>query len=214
MNEMVSALDSRKALGPKICEGCGAKYWNTKLVKPSQWKARTHCSSSCPARTKPRQTMWDDKRTARLVKLIESGLSSPQIAKALGCSKGSVVGKAHRIGIPVGRSRNCTVRRPRRKALARPQFSGTHVEPQGVSLAPVNACRADILPALDLPAYEPPAPEDRLSILHVSNKTCRFPLDDGPDYSFCGDTPEPGKPYCAHHCAVAYRPIVEKERAA
>lgn len=158
---------------------------------------------------------WTERQVEELVSAVKSGLSAGQCAVRINKSRNACISKARRIGMHFDsesqkRDQIRAANGKFKRALARPQFSGTHVEPQGVSLAPVSACRADILPDLGLPAYEPPAPERGLSILHVSNKTCRFPLDDGPDYHFCGAAAKGGSPYCAAHHKVAY--ISEQKR--
>lgn len=54
---------------------------------------------------------------------------------------------------------------------------------------------------------EPPkAPPPRLG-----GRSCLWPVGDPrqPDFHFCGEPVEPGKPYCASHCALAYHRKVE-----
>ena len=40
-----------------------------------------------------------------------------------------------------------------------------------------------------------------------SGKACLWPVGDPktPEFHFCGAPTEPGRPYCASHCAVAYQ---------
>ena len=42
-------------------------------------------------------------------------------------------------------------------------------------------------------------------------RACSWPVGDPkePDFHFCGAGIEPGRPYCAHHCAQAYQRKVE-----
>jgi GcrA cell cycle regulator len=42
----------------------------------------------------------------------------------------------------------------------------------------------------------------------LSDRTCRWPVGDpgNSDFFFCGAQPFRNKPYCAAHCARAYRP--------
>ena len=58
--------------------------------------------------------------------------------------------------------------------------------------------------ALEAP---PPAPNTSTRVAsHVGSKTCSWPMGDPkqPGFHFCGEPAEAGKPYCAHHCHVAY----------
>ena len=42
---------------------------------------------------------------------------------------------------------------------------------------------------------------------------CSWPNGDPgkPNFRFCGKPAEPGKPYCAHHCEIAYVPGTKKK---
>jgi hypothetical protein len=43
----------------------------------------------------------------------------------------------------------------------------------------------------------------------LMNRDCRFPLtspEPNEPHLFCGSPAADGKPYCAAHCALAYRP--------
>src|SRR5262245_58744773 len=46
-----------------------------------------------------------------------------------------------------------------------------------------------------------------VSLLELTEKTCRWPLGDPriPDFGFCGATPVAGQPYCVHHLRLAHR---------
>jgi GcrA cell cycle regulator len=41
---------------------------------------------------------------------------------------------------------------------------------------------------------------------HAGSKSCSWPVGDPkqPGFHFCGEPAEPGRPYCANHCHVAY----------
>ena len=66
----------------------------------------------------------------------------------------------------------------------------------------------------------PPAPPRRLvpakpsaeiagktSLLDLNDRICKWPLGHPgePDFHFCGDTVNPGFPYCVAHCGLAYQ---------
>lgn len=46
---------------------------------------------------------------------------------------------------------------------------------------------------------------ERVTILRLNGKTCRWPIGDvgAPDFHYCGAKPEPGRSYCAYHCGIA-----------
>jgi GcrA cell cycle regulator len=54
----------------------------------------------------------------------------------------------------------------------------------------------------------------RRSLLDLDSRTCRWPVHDpaAPDFFFCGAQSAFGRPYCATHCARAYRAQGETPR--
>ncbi len=52
-----------------------------------------------------------------------------------------------------------------------------------------------------------PAKNGGISLLELTEKTCRYPYGDPkkPNFHFCGSNCLPGLPYCAEHAAVAYQ---------
>ena len=58
-------------------------------------------------------------------------------------------------------------------------------------------------------------PEDqRISLLQLSESTCKWPIGDPltPDFYFCGQHSEEGKPYCEFHSRRAYHQIEKRKR--
>ena len=106
----------------------------------------------------------------------------------------------------------------------------------GLSNEPLNAAtRATRLATPKLPATRPPAPKPlaprpalrkyqdapaptpiRVSLVDLAHDQCRWPLGDpvaDEDFAYCGSPVHPEKPYCAGHCAMAYRGPIVRERA-
>ena len=61
---------------------------------------------------------------------------------------------------------------------------------------------------LDIPV------EKRLTLLQLNEHTCKWPIGDPltPDFYFCGNHSEEGKPYCEFHSRRAYHQIDKKRR--
>jgi len=64
---------------------------------------------------------------------------------------------------------------------------------------------------LGLPPRRPPAPPkaentDVVRLETLTSGMCSWPIGEPGDegFQFCGEPAVEGKPYCAHHCAVAY----------
>lgn len=49
----------------------------------------------------------------------------------------------------------------------------------------------------------------RVSLLDLTERTCKWPIGDptDDDFAFCGLSCVPGKPYCENHVAVAFQPM-------
>jgi GcrA cell cycle regulator len=68
-----------------------------------------------------------------------------------------------------------------------------------------------------LPAPEPLRLVDlpkggRVTILHLSDKTCKWPIGDPgqEEFCFCGHGPRVGSPYCEYHARLAYQPLQDR----
>lgn len=58
-----------------------------------------------------------------------------------------------------------------------------------------------------VPARPSPEIAGKTTLLELSDKICKWPLGHPgePDFHFCGDTVNPGFPYCVAHCGQAYQ---------
>lgn len=58
-----------------------------------------------------------------------------------------------------------------------------------------------------VPAKPSPEIADKTSLLDLNDRICKWPLGHPgePDFHFCGDTVNPGFPYCVQHCGQAYQ---------
>jgi hypothetical protein len=75
----------------------------------------------------------------------------------------------------------------------------------------------DATPYIDDPLVDTDIPPpQRRSFLELTSHTCRWPIGDpsNSDFFFCGAEPSQHKPYCAAHCARAYRPRQQMSRRA
>ena len=145
---------------------------------------------------------WNDERIARLKFLWASGLSASEIANAMGgISRGSVLGKVHRLGL----SGRATVWKrigpppgafglPTKKKSTRPRSEGL---PRSLakSVAPIP----------------PPTPDDVPTMtfddLEWNDGRCRWRIDKefrGQPYGFCGGEVVPGFSECLKHAKRKY----------
>jgi GcrA cell cycle regulator len=161
---------------------------------------------------------WTEERVEMLKKLWSDGLSASQIAGRLGMgvTRNAVIGKVHRLNL-AGRAtqpRNTQPRAPREPRV--PGIPRTHAP--SMPIAGSNALKA--LPRESIPRPLPlPEPKPlrlvengRITILHLSDKTCRWPIGDPgtEEFCFCGHGPREGSPYCEYHARIAYQPAQER----
>jgi GcrA cell cycle regulator len=119
--------------------------------------------------------VWNDERLSELKKLWAKGLSISQIGEALGVSRNSIAGKAHRLGLPK--------------------------RPSPISKRKVEKVK----PELPLEEQDLPLRLELRQLIWSRSKCCwptGDPKKNG--FVFCSDTVVPGKPYCLAHCQEAY----------
>ena len=119
--------------------------------------------------------VWTDERLNELRKLWAEGLSISQIGEALGVSRNSIAGKAHRMGLPKRPSPISKSKAEKAEAII---FGDQQNLPLRLELRQLEWSRSKCCwPTGD-------------------------PKKNG--FVFCGDTVVPGKPYCLPHCREAY----------
>ncbi len=158
-----------------------------------------------PRRKKPtgRAHVVDGRGGRDFKKLALEGRSATLIAATLGApTRNAVIGKANRIGIRLNGDGRSTS--PSRTAAA----------PRVAPLATVSLCA---------PAHTRREPERkrawtfaeaevgemrRLRFEEASALACRWPIGEpgAADFAYCGLDAAQGRPYCAGHCRMAYRP--------
>ena len=182
---------------------------------------------------------WTEERVELLKKLWLEGLSASQIAGVLGegVTRNAVIGKVHRLKLS-GRAKP-TSSAPRVRSAMRPAASRRVVTPSsggrssgigaimkarsmgggGGSIQGATALKMnedlDIDVEMAPQAAELFIPEDkRLSLLQLSEETCKWPIGDplAAGFYFCGQHSEEGKPYCEFHARRAYHQVDKKRR--
>ena len=138
-------------------------------------------------------TFWTDKRIEQLKKLYEEGLSCGEIARRFGngCSRNAVIGKVHRLKLPL---RQIVKTKPAKI-------------PRQAALKPITQVRK-IAALIAEPL--PPANQNDVarvkSLFDLEPHHCRWPVDvEGQKWpGYCGDQKIIGLSYCACHVRRAY----------
>ncbi|GGA62849.1 GcrA family cell cycle regulator [Pelagibacterium lentulum] len=182
---------------------------------------------------------WTDERVALLKKLWMEGLSASQIAAELsgGVTRNAVIGKVHRLKLSA-RAKPTNVapraKAPRPSAPRRPSSGGGGISRTATTSATnassqrrttaaptlgATALKMDMAPEMELEVSAKTADliipvEERVSLLQLTEKTCKWPIGDpmNPDFHFCGRHSDEGKPYCEFHSRRAYHQIERKKR--
>jgi GcrA cell cycle regulator len=178
---------------------------------------------------------WTEERVELLKKLWLEGLSASQIAGVLGdgVTRNAVIGKVHRLKLsgrakpassaprarttprPSGGVRRAstpssgatlTAMMKRRNLAAAPTMGAT-------ALKPSEEYETEVYVAPQVQELHIPV-EERLTLLELNENTCKWPIGDPltPDFYFCGQHSEEGKPYCEFHSRRAYHQIEKKKR--
>ena len=177
---------------------------------------------------------WTDERVEKLKELWTEGMSASQIAKVLGgVTRNAVIGKVHRLGLSNrtegGESKPADTPKPKAAATPKPAEPVEASKPEPVAEAPVPAPvmrrNAPVIRDATQPrAPGAPTPEEeaaratlaeiekfakRISLLELTERTCKWPIGDPTEdnFAFCGLECVPGKPYCEYHVAVAFQPM-------
>ena len=160
---------------------------------------------------------WTEDRVEQLKKMWAEGLSASQIAAKLagGVTRNAVIGKVHRMGLS-GRVTRTRVSTPRTRKTREPSHPGRPAPAEASNnayrssgnnaLKPVASVKPEPIPdpvpirVADIPVGE------RVTILMLSDKTCRWPIGDpsSEDFCFCGKTPKDGVSLLCRPCAVSY----------
>ena len=134
---------------------------------------------------------WSDETVLRLKELWGEGHTTAEIGRRLGVTKNAVVGKVRRLKLiarpnPVIRKiTEAASAAPRSRVPAKPGNADESVRTKSAGASPART--------------SPPIQGRRVM-------ACCWPIGTPgrPDFRFCGDSAQPGRPYCAAHADLAY----------
>lgn len=147
---------------------------------------------------------WTDEDDARLRQLIEEHLSYAQIGEIVGRSKGSCIGRAHRLGIHNSKTKPM----PKKKVAEAVSRAVSSLFPP----RPVNTQDNAPVPLYPQPeASTTPLGKPR-TLMQLQPHHCRWPVSgERAETLFCGAVRETmTRPYCAEHHLVAWRPSPDR----
>lgn len=145
---------------------------------------------------------WTEKMVEDLRQMWLEGLTASEIAKNLGVSKNSIVGKVHRL---------CLTARPspiKKKDADILEAKVSQEQTTDSENAPVEVqeqtCVAEVSESAAVEKSTEPALG--IKLVNLDSHTCRWPLGDPRDdnFGFCGKKVRAGQTYCDEHSVMAY----------
>ena len=142
---------------------------------------------------------WTPEKVEILKEQWARGASVLAIAVMVGSSRNAVIGKAHRLKLPVheGARRRPDVsrKRPAKKPKAKPRLGRKRrtralSTPQGAPLPP--------------PPPPPPAASQPIEFADLLRHHCRYPVTADAPFLFCGYSRQEKSAYCSVHHALSH----------
>ena len=134
---------------------------------------------------------WTDEMVDKLRQMWTEGKTATEIAKELGVTKNSIVGKVHRL---------CLTARPSPiKSKDEEPVEKAEVEKEIPEEAEENV-------------EEKHKSSCHVKLVELDSHTCRWPLGDprDEDFCFCGKKVRMGQTYCEEHANMAYVKATKK----
>ena len=151
---------------------------------------------------------WTDERVEILTKMWAEGNSASQIAKELGgVTRNAVIGKVHRLGLSNRATTNTANKSDTKTKTA--TKSSTKAKQKARKIEATEPSASEISPEALARVNEIEKKAKKLSLLELTEKTCKWPVGDPAteDFWFCGLATQSGKPYCEAHVGVAFQPM-------
>jgi hypothetical protein len=167
---------------------------------------------------------WTPELVARLRALWKQGIPTSQMARLLGpaVTKNSVIGKVHRLRLPLRNNPWGGRRGTHARGVKRPTQHHRKKKPRQIAAkAPLDASlplpvpdtpKPPPPPPAPLPAPPRPIPQRRMppggwTLLDLGHGQCHWPLNSPPRgsvYIFCGDPTFNGTSYCEEHHRIGF----------
>ena len=149
---------------------------------------------------------WTEEMIDSLKQMWKEGLTTTEIAKRLGVSKYSIVGKVHRLNL---KARPSPIKKKEEVAVAEP----VSVKEETVKQAAKPIKKINISP-VNVSTEKSKKETSYLKLTELDNHTCRWPIGDPRDdnFCFCGKSIRSGQTYCEEHAAIAYVKPLKKEK--
>lgn len=144
---------------------------------------------------------WTDEMVEGLRQMWDEGLTANEIAKRLGVSKNSIVGKVHRL---------CLKARP--SPIKRKDVVEETVVDNVQEVVPETEVVVEKTIEVTVKKNKKSEKNGNIKLVELDSHTCRWPLGDprDDDFCFCGKKIRLGQTYCDEHSTLAYVKAIKK----
>lgn len=160
---------------------------------------------------------WTVEREDLLKKLWLQGLSASQIAYMMeGFTRNAIIGKAHRLNLPK-RSPSTSARPKTRRTRSKPSLARIAGSTSATARLPMSPCESRYYSLADLELersifeteHASVSAEDRITLLTLGSRTCKWPIGDpgDADFHFCSREAQSSGSYCSFHHRLAYQGV-------
>lgn len=153
---------------------------------------------------------WTTEMIEGLKKMWKRGLTTNEIAKELGVSKNSIVGKVHRLNLT---SRPSPIKKKDGEddlevveTSFEESFEQESVKTSASAPKAVNTSKEAAPEVVQLNVETELKKRRCIQLSELDSHTCRWPIGDPKDdhFCFCGNKVRAGQTYCDEHAAIAY----------
>ena len=144
---------------------------------------------------------WTTQQVNKAVSMWKEGNTATEIARRISKSRNAVIGKLNRLGV--------------KKPNTTTSMGTSQIKDGGQITSSTTGSKQTKSKKVD-PTPERPLEDQRLTLLFLNEKTCRWPIGDPStkNFWFCGKPCLPNKRYCVQHSELAFQPNpVKKERS-
>jgi GcrA cell cycle regulator len=147
---------------------------------------------------------WTDDKVKLLATLFTEGWSRGQIATKLGVTKNAICGKIDRLGVNLQNfvTGSSGLERPPR--TYEPQRVGRPEKQDRQAWRPSARPIAETAVADEDPSPPPIPPTGPIVLMDLRYDSCRWPINDGNPFLFCGKPRRENSPYCEEHRRKAH----------
>ena len=148
---------------------------------------------------------WTVEQVEQLRKMWAQGLTANEIAKKLGVTKNSIVGKVHRLCL---QARPSPIKSKETEELKTENLSAAEIN---IDSEQTNKNANETV--AESKEKNSDNQNENIKLINLDSHTCRWPIGDprDEDFCFCGKKVRIGQTYCDEHSLLAYVKAMPKK---